>query len=283
MLPDAQTLAARASAETGLPFTGREGRDGERGRWFELQPAGYPPGQTFALRTTVGWRRLEVSFRPGNFAGELLEDMREADDGGRAAFKAVLDSCAGDGADIDLRVNGEAVSYSDPAVWTTNWRSMSLVIRRGMLQINDGDADEDTRLIHLWTSRGAAAVLALLPVETEEKDDTLPDPEGLPEGSVVRIEVNRYERDRRNRAAALAIHGYRCMVCKMRLDERYGEAAAGLIEVHHITPVSELGPDYIIDPRNDLAPLCPNCHSVAHRRKPPFSLDELREMLRPAG
>lgn len=63
------------------------------------------------------------------------------------------------------------------------------------------------------------------------------------------------------------------------MGERYGSAAAGLIEVHHVTPVSQLGEDYIIDPRTDLMPLCPNCHSVAHRRNPPFSIDDLREML----
>jgi len=92
--------------------------------------------------------------------------------------------------------------------------------------------------------------------------------------------VNRYERDRRNRAAALAIHGYLCKACDLDMGLRYGPAAAGLIEVHHVTLVSEVGPGYIIDPRNDLLPLCPNCHSVAHRRSPPFSVDELREMQR---
>jgi 5-methylcytosine-specific restriction protein A len=102
---------------------------------------------------------------------------------------------------------------------------------------------------------------------------------GLPEGAKTRIEVNRYERDRRNRAAALAIHGYCCKACKLDMGERYGSAAAGLIEVHHVTPVSQVGEDYIIDPRTDLTPLCPNCHSVAHRRNPPYSVDDLREML----
>jgi 5-methylcytosine-specific restriction protein A len=90
--------------------------------------------------------------------------------------------------------------------------------------------------------------------------------------------VNRYERDRRNRAAALAIHGYVCKACDLEMSDRYGPDAAGLIEVHHVTPVSEVGPGYIIDPRTDLVPLCPNCHSVAHRRSPPFSVDELRDM-----
>jgi len=63
------------------------------------------------------------------------------------------------------------------------------------------------------------------------------------------------------------------------MSDRYGEAAVGFIEVHHLTPVSTLGPGYVIDPRTDLAPLCPNCHGMAHRRTPPWSIAELRQML----
>ena len=48
------------------------------------------------------------------------------------------------------------------------------------------------------------------------------------------VAVNRYERDRRNRAAAIAIH---CLGCRHAADmgTRYGEAASGFIEVHHLT------------------------------------------------
>lgn len=283
MLLDARALAERISLETGLQFAGREGRDKDRGRWFELQPAGHPAGQTFSIRTTVGWRRLEVDFRPGNFAAELLQEMGRSDGGGRAAFRAVLDLCAADGADIDLRINGARRVHTDPSIWETDWRMMSLALRRGMLAINDGNSDEDARLIGLWTSRAATSILALLPVETGEDADVPPEVEGLPEGARIRIEANRYERDRRNRAAALMIHGYACKACRLRMDDRYGAAAAGLIEVHHVTPVSELGAGYIIDPSRDLVPLCPNCHAVAHRRAPPYSVDELRVMLCPAG
>lgn len=95
----------------------------------------------------------------------------------------------------------------------------------------------------------------------------------------MRVEVNRYERDRRNRAAALAIHGRSCSGCGMSFDELYGEVAAGFIEVHHVTPVSMLGEDYVIDPRTDLIPLCPNCHAVVHRMTPPMPVSELVALL----
>ncbi|CTQ47298.1 HNH endonuclease [Roseibium aggregatum] len=280
MSPDPRSLAERVSAETGLDFSGREGRDNDGTRWLELQPAGYPPGQTFTMRTLIGWRRLDVQFRPGKFSGDLMTAMGSADETSRRTFRAVLDVCRDAEAEITLTINGATFSPDDSAIWETQWRSFTLDVRRGMLAINDGNAEEDMRQVELWMSRVAAAVLALLPVEVDDNGaEVSVDVFGLPEGARTRIEVNRYERDRRNRAAALAIHGYTCKACKLDMEERYGSAAAGLIEVHHNTPVSQLGGNYIIDPRTDLTPLCPNCHAVTHRRNPPYSVDDLREML----
>ena len=277
----ADALAERVSGETGLVFAGTEGRDTDGNRWLDLHPAGHPVAATFSIRTVLGWRRLDVHFKPGNFSADLLEAMRSADETGRRAFNAVLDVCRLDGAEVLLMVNGAERAADDPQTWEPPWRSMGLVVRRGMVAIGEGDAAREAQLTELWTSRAAAAVLALLPLEQEDDGSPESDPDvaGLPEGAKTRIEVNRYERDRRNRAAALAIHGYACKACDLKLDEQYGVAAAGLIEVHHVTPVSEVGAGYIIDPRDDLVPLCPNCHSVAHRRQPPYSVDELRQML----
>jgi 5-methylcytosine-specific restriction enzyme A len=72
------------------------------------------------------------------------------------------------------------------------------------------------------------------------------------------------------------IHGYRCKGCDRLMSEEYGEVANTLIEVHHVTPVHALGPSYAINPKTDLIPLCPNCHSVAHVRNPPLTLEEIR-------
>jgi 5-methylcytosine-specific restriction protein A len=281
MLPDPRLLSEQVSAETGLDFTGREGHDSDGNRWYEFHPAGHAASQTFTLRTIVGWRRLDVIFKPGTFAAELLDAMGHADVTGQRDFQAVLSACSEAGAEVVLTLNGVPRTPDDPAIWSDKWRSLGLSIRKGMLAINEGNGAEDARLVALWTSRAAAAVLALLPVEAEGDvgDDVSAEVIGLPEGARIRIEVNQYERDRRNRAAALAIHGHCCKACDQELAERYGSQAVGLIEVHHLTPVSQVGDGYIIDPKTDLVPLCPNCHSVAHRRSPPFSIEEIRQML----
>jgi predicted HNH restriction endonuclease len=33
-------------------------------------------------------------------------------------------------------------------------------------------------------------------------------------------------------------------------------------------------PKYVVDPVNDLKPVCPNCRAMIHRRTPPYSLED---------
>lgn len=282
MALDASTLAFRISSETGLEFVGSGGRAADGTRSYQLRPAHHPPAHTFALQVQVGWRSIDLSFRPGSFSGELIQEMGLADKSGQAGFVSVLQSSREDGAQISFSINGRECAYDDSSIWGAPWQHMTLSVRKGMLPINDGNAISDEELIGTWVARLSAAILALLPLEADEASEQINPAEtavGLPEGARFAVVVNRYERDRRNRAAALAIHGHVCKACGTEMGYRYGAVAAGLIEVHHITPVSQLGPNYIIDPRADLVPLCPNCHAVAHRHDPPYSVDELRAFL----
>jgi 5-methylcytosine-specific restriction protein A len=103
---DAHALAQAVSIETGLEFTGSEGRTSDGARWLELIPAGHPAGQTFAIRVEIGWRRIDVRFRLGSFASELMLSVRSADESGRRVFRTVLDACSSAGADVALNLNG---------------------------------------------------------------------------------------------------------------------------------------------------------------------------------
>jgi 5-methylcytosine-specific restriction enzyme A len=96
------------------------------------------------------------------------------------------------------------------------------------------------------------------------------------EGSVRQVLVNAYERDRAARQACINHHGLGCGVCGLVFAERYGELGAGFIHVHHVVPLSEIGPDSEVDPVEDLRPVCPNCHAMLHRQRPPLSIDGLR-------
>lgn len=100
------------------------------------------------------------------------------------------------------------------------------------------------------------------------------------EGAVRQVLVNAYERDRSARQACISHYGFACTVCGLRFEERYGALGAGFIHVHHVVPLSELGSDYELDPVRDLRPVCPNCHSMLHRQRPPLSSEALRGIIR---
>jgi 5-methylcytosine-specific restriction protein A len=105
---------------------------------------------------------------------------------------------------------------------------------------------------------------------------------GFPEGAVSHVLVNQYERDPRNRKAAIELHGTMCMACGFDFESAYGSIGRGYIVIHHTTPVSAMGADYRVDPANDLVAICANCHSMVHREDPPIKLEELRKIIRDA-
>ena len=156
--------------------------------------------------------------------------------------------------------------------------------------ITDDRLDPQTlRGVQRITAESAALLDSLLGVTSGATDgspagDDLEDlyPDEVPpgsehcEGAVSKVLVNRYERDPAARRACLEHYGPVCMVCEIDFAEWYGARGEGFIHVHHITPVSELGPDYRIDPIKDLIPVCPNCHAMLHRT-PAITFQDLRK------
>lgn len=100
------------------------------------------------------------------------------------------------------------------------------------------------------------------------------------EGATKRVLVNAYERNPAARQKCIAHYGAVCAVCGINFEKIYGEIGKGFIHVHHLVAISEIGKEYTINPVKDLRPVCPNCHAMLHRRKPPFSIDELANMVR---
>ena len=88
--------------------------------------------------------------------------------------------------------------------------------------------------------------------------------ENLEGGRVVRG-VALLERSAMNRKRALEIHGYKCSACGFSMEELYGKDAKDIIDIHHKYPLSMLSGKTKIDCKEDLVPLCPNCHRVAHK------------------
>lgn len=91
--------------------------------------------------------------------------------------------------------------------------------------------------------------------------------------------VNAHERNADARIACIKHHGCMCVVCGFNFETVYGEVGRGFIHVHHLTPLSQIHGEYNVDPIEDLKPVCPNCHAVIHRRTPPFTIDEIKELV----
>lgn len=108
--------------------------------------------------------------------------------------------------------------------------------------------------------------------------DELDEPDLLLEGQKKKVFVNAYERNPKARAKCVEHYGAACSVCEMNFGEVYGELGEGFIHVHHLLPVAKLGKQYEVNPVSDLRPVCPNCHAMLHRRDPPLSINELREI-----
>ena len=104
------------------------------------------------------------------------------------------------------------------------------------------------------------------------------------EGGAFECHCVKYERDPKLRNACIEKYSCKCYVCGFAFEAVYGEAGKGFIEVHHLTPLSKTREEKAVSV-DDLRPLCSNCHSMIHRKKPnglrdPYSIDELKAFIR---
>jgi len=104
-------------------------------------------------------------------------------------------------------------------------------------------------------------------------------PQQFREGACLQITVNSYERNRGARTECLNHYGLDCMVCGFNFSATFGSRGRDYIHVHHLVPLSEIRENYVVDPINDLNPVCPNCHAMIHRYEPMLKIDELKRLL----
>lgn len=90
----------------------------------------------------------------------------------------------------------------------------------------------------------------------------------------------RVERDIEARNKCIELLGEDCFVCGFNFYQTYGELGLGFIHVHHREDLAMVDGQREIDPRKDLAPVCPNCHAMLHKgAKPCRSIDELKGII----
>lgn len=102
---------------------------------------------------------------------------------------------------------------------------------------------------------------------------------GYVEGATKKVYVNAYERNREARDTCLKHYGVKCIVCKFDFEEKYGPIGKSFIHVHHLKPISRQSGEHSVNPVTDLRPVCPNCHAMLHHSDPPYTIEELTEII----
>lgn len=71
-------------------------------------------------------------------------------------------------------------------------------------------------------------------------------------------------------------YGYTCITCRFNFEKIYGEIGKEYIHIYHEKELTMIDVSYEIDPIEDMNPVCSNCHAMIHRKRPAYTIDEIR-------
>lgn len=245
------------------------------GDFDALRPSGFENGNGFSILLSRTHRQFEASFKADNFAGALLRVMSEVNDVQKSGFIRAKSAAECKGAQVYAAINGR--DDADCLDVKERWTRVEIDVSRRFASGKNAEDILETSFQATSTCLSLVLILAGIDGNSLATEDSAV--KGLPEGAKLQVEVNRYERSPVNRAACIEHYGLQCQCCGFSFQHNYGELGEGYIEVHHRTPVSKMGEDYVVDPIADLVPICSNCHSMVHRTDPPTLVEELRELV----
>jgi 5-methylcytosine-specific restriction protein A len=269
---DGKALAARVSDSLSLPVNGEQiGNSGT----VELRVEGFDRPQGFSLRISLGLQMAFGELRWDTFSRPLMDSIASRPQNVWQQLSATRLALQTTGITTVLQINGAPKDVSDATALEGNISEITL----------RAQAISDEAALRERTGEVSTALLALvvglLPLDVPatgreiDEDADLRD-EFAVEGSHTYRWTSRYERSRANRAIAILLHGTECCVCGFDFGASYGQLGEGFVEIHHLTPVSQMAAPRPVDPTTELRPLCSNCHRMVHRKNPPIHPDELR-------
>lgn len=217
--------------------------------------------------------RVIIEAKPQLHAGAMIDDMKAADDSKVMVFKEFAKSLRDKGANVKLTVNGYPITVESLTILPDDTKTFCITVNKPSA-VDFDNQDDEAEILFEWSSLVVSMVLSLLKIV-----DTASLVDGYEEGNRYEVKTKRYERNPINRKLCLSIHGYRCKICGFSFEDQYGAIGKSFIHVHHVTPVSMLGPGYVINPAKDLIPVCPNCHAMMHRKYPPYTPEEVLEAI----
>lgn len=238
--------------------------------WFDDLSLQESPQFTLA---TQGLHRHNIKVVMGSTSQPIITQIQNASYPQLSLAKDFIYLIEKNGFNIEHNIINSSQLYSI----TPN----KLVFSSNKRKINNHTSDESI----LETAKSAlapimAAVAELIGYEEAvESEKEISHYETEMEGQVNIQTVLTRERSQRNRQLCLGIHGEVCGICGFNPIEVYGDAGS-IIEVHHKQPLGNLSNPELYDPKNDLIPLCPNCHRAVHTKRPvPWTPDQIKEKL----
>jgi len=270
----AEKVASRLEALFGVAFRGSI-EEFEGGTYLSIRPVEPARPNGFSITIARTPARVEAMFRADSFSKALIRQLSMADSVMKETFSALRSGAETAGYRVNVMVGGEVIP-AGTALPESGWSTFDLECDQ---VLRDRPPQGFGQVDVLCSAASACVGLLLSLLQLENLASAGDDGEGLPEGAKVKVHVNRYERSPVNRAACLAYYGFKCQVCGMDFESQYGEVGANYIEVHHLTPVSQLGENYRVNAVRDLIPVCCNCHAIIHRRDPPMAPAALKQLL----
>lgn len=219
--------------------------------------------------------RLIMEVIPQKYGADFVRAIGRKNTESRKKFIRYAQFMISKGARITMKVNNEQFDFDDSSVWPLDWNRFEC--RFTKIPVFEEEKVDYVEATKYWGSLLMGMVLSLADIMPVDEQKEV---QGYREGDVKKVLANRYERNPLNRKLCIATHGYDCDVCGMNFEKIYGEIGKEFIHVHHIVPVSQIGPGYIIDPINDLVPVCPNCHAMIHRYSELISIEALRAVIK---
>lgn len=237
----------------------------------------FEPNKGFYINIERGWKRIDAKIVFEDFSRKFVNSLSNPSEEKIRSFISIFNNSEKNGFSLNVIINKTtSKDIRELLKADSEWTEFEIEIAKPYIEDN---AAMSEALVCLSEDMLGLMLSLMTLVEINEPlldIYTL----GLPEGAKEKITVNKYERNRINRKCCLDFYGYECKVCTFNFEKNYGVLGKKYIHVHHITPVSELGTDYIINPVNDLIPVCPNCHSMLHKNNPPFTVDELKDIIK---
>lgn len=205
--------------------------------------------------------RLQISLKPEQYGGQYLHSANSASEYKKRCFVSLWENSKFY-ENINVFING---TKQDADAFINNTQTWEMFEISFSYIPFENDVDLLCSACELLISMGLSLVDYYI--------------EGFAEGKKTTVVNEKYERNPINRKICLSAKGYVCQVCGFDFEKTYGPIGKETIDVHHIIPVSLLGDDYIIRPLDDLIPICPNCHRIAHKKNPPYTPEEIKDML----